>query len=221
MMRAASGLLVAVLLSTCAISGTFAKYTTSANGTDSARVAKWGFKSASVELNDLFKNSYNNAGEEATVKSRNTEDIIAPGTTNSGAFSFTYGGEDLDGDNATVDAPEVKYEFTVSTEGSSVDNSIKANKNIQWRLDNNNWGTWDKMIADVEALSGDSSGTKEYAPNTLPNAFNSNNLNKHTVSWQWIFSTDTAADTEDTRMGNMDELDDVTLKITVTATQID
>lgn len=221
MMRAASGLLVAVLLSTCAISGTFAKYTTSANGTDSARVAKWGFKSASVELTDLFKKSYNNADGKMTVNSGNTEDIIAPGTTNSGAFSFTYGGEDLDKNDTTVDAPEVAYEFTVSTDGSSVDSSIQANKNIQWRLDDNAWGTWDKMIADVKALSGDSSGKKEYAPNTLPDAFNSNNLNKHTVSWQWIFSTDTAADTEDTRMGNMDELDDVTLKITVTATQID
>ena len=42
MMRAASILLVAVLLSTCAISGTFAKYVTTASGTDTARVAKWG-----------------------------------------------------------------------------------------------------------------------------------------------------------------------------------
>ena len=42
MMRAASGLLVAVLLSTCAISGTFAKYTTSTESTDNARVAVWG-----------------------------------------------------------------------------------------------------------------------------------------------------------------------------------
>ena len=42
MMRIASVLLVAVLLSTCVISGTFAKYTTSNSATDSARVAKWG-----------------------------------------------------------------------------------------------------------------------------------------------------------------------------------
>ena len=42
MMRIASVLLVAVLISTCAISGTFAKYVTRAEGTDTARVAKWG-----------------------------------------------------------------------------------------------------------------------------------------------------------------------------------
>lgn len=40
MMRAASALLVAVLMTTCTISGTFAKYVTSADSTDTARVAK-------------------------------------------------------------------------------------------------------------------------------------------------------------------------------------
>ena len=47
MLRIASVLLVAVLLSTCAISGTFAKYTSSATLTSTATVAKW-----SVEVND-------------------------------------------------------------------------------------------------------------------------------------------------------------------------
>lgn len=42
MMRVASFLLVAVLISTSAISGTYAKYVTEGSGTDSARVAKWG-----------------------------------------------------------------------------------------------------------------------------------------------------------------------------------
>ena len=41
MMRIASALLVAVILTTCAISGTFAKYVTSTPGSDSARVAKF------------------------------------------------------------------------------------------------------------------------------------------------------------------------------------
>ena len=42
MMRLASSLLVAVLITTSAISGTFAKYTTQDSASDSARVAKWG-----------------------------------------------------------------------------------------------------------------------------------------------------------------------------------
>ncbi|MFR0985955.1 MAG: hypothetical protein ACLSFZ_04975 [Frisingicoccus sp.] len=40
MMRLASSLLVLTLLTTCVISGTFAKYTTQAGGSDTARVAK-------------------------------------------------------------------------------------------------------------------------------------------------------------------------------------
>lgn len=41
-MRMASGLLVVTMLSTCMISGTFARYTTQDNASDTARVAKWG-----------------------------------------------------------------------------------------------------------------------------------------------------------------------------------
>ena len=42
-MRLAALLLVAVLMSTCGISGTFAKYVTEVSSEDSARVAYWGF----------------------------------------------------------------------------------------------------------------------------------------------------------------------------------
>ena len=50
MMRIASVLLVAVLLSTCVISGTYAKYTSTVTTSDSARVAYWGFNSSTVEI---------------------------------------------------------------------------------------------------------------------------------------------------------------------------
>lgn len=212
MMRAASGLLVAVLLSTCAISGTFAKYTTSADGTDSARVAKWGFTGGStITISDLFKNTY-----DTTVNS--STDVIAPGTTGSADFGFTYGG------NGSVTAPEVAYTFNVSTDGSSCDKSIQDNANIQWKLDNGEWGTWDQLTTAIKALDGNKSDDR-YEPNTLPKEFKTAGPNKHTISWQWIFKTsgegEGAQDTTDTDMGNAAELAKVELKITVTATQID
>ena len=43
MMRVASALLIAVLLTTCAISGTFAKYVSTASGSDTARVGNIDF----------------------------------------------------------------------------------------------------------------------------------------------------------------------------------
>lgn len=56
-MRLASWLLVLTLLTTCIISGTFAKYVTSDEGDDTARVAKWGV-TATVS-GSLFGEHYN------------------------------------------------------------------------------------------------------------------------------------------------------------------
>ena len=89
MMRIASVLLVAVLMSTCAISGTFAKYVTEGSATDTARVAKWGVKIDSVVATDntFFKGDYETtdtvlgAGFTYTVDSSNADDVIAPGTS--------------------------------------------------------------------------------------------------------------------------------------------
>ena len=207
LMRAALLLLVLTLITSCFVGGTFAKYTTSANGSDSARVAKWGFNNASVVLTDLFKTAY-----DKNVQGK--VDVIAPGTTNSATFSFAYGG-------ATT-APEVAYTFEVSTKGSSCADSIKNNRNIQWKLDNGAWGTWDALITAIEALDGNKVENK-YDPGQLPDAFTAADGNTHTVSWQWLFDTanDATQDVTDTAMGNADELAKVELVITVAATQID
>jgi hypothetical protein len=85
MMRIASVLLVAVLLSTCAISGTFAKYVTAEDGSDSARVAKWGVV-VEAESFKLFTNEYktDDTGFTGTysVQSGATpaDNVFAPGT---------------------------------------------------------------------------------------------------------------------------------------------
>jgi len=65
MMRVASALLVAVLMTTCAISGTFAKYTTSKTDSDSARVAKWGV-SVDVVGASAFNTNYDNGELEVS-----------------------------------------------------------------------------------------------------------------------------------------------------------
>ncbi len=110
-MRLASVLLVAVILSVCAISGTFAKYTTSGTATDTARVAKWGVTITGVSdgSNELFKNNYDD-----TVVSQ-SDALVAPGT--SGTFTkFVVTG-----------TPEVKcetkYTATVTFGGKWVSDS--------------------------------------------------------------------------------------------------
>lgn len=86
MMRIAAVLLVVTLLSTCAISGTFAKYVAKADFEDSARVAKWGIK---IETSGkLFADKYEaedddyiTAGGVYSVDSANDDVVVAPGTS--------------------------------------------------------------------------------------------------------------------------------------------
>lgn len=216
-MRAALLLLVLTLITSCFVGGTFAKYTTSANASDTARVAKWGFKPTTITMTDLFKTAY-----DTTVKAGDNPqtDVIAPGTKGEAKFGFTYGGAD------GITAPEVAYTFEVSTTGSECATSIEENPNIQWKLDTGEWGTWNALITAIEALDGNATNNR-YEPNTLPTAFNATGNNEHTVYWQWLFETkngdvvDAAQDTTDTGMGNDAGLANVTLKITVSATQID
>lgn len=222
MMRLASILLVLVLMTSSVVGGTFAKYTTSVDGYDTARVAKWGFEPSEIELDGLFNYVYEMDADPAwatnsVVASDGKTDLIAPGTTGSAKFGFNY--DEVSG--GAIGAPEVAYTFEVNVDETGIADSIKANKNIQWKLDEGNWVTWNEFVAAVEALDGSTAGAGQYAPNTLPDAFNSDG-EMHTISWQWIFFADDAQDKDvDTVMGNADDLAQVTVKITVTATQVD
>ena len=121
MMRIASVLLVAVLLSTCAISGTFAKYATEATGTATASVAKW-----AVEVVDKGQTTFafglfdtildSDAGAENDVVATK----IAPGT--SGKFTITLNAKNEVTTDYTVDftltnAKNVPIEFNVNGQG--------------------------------------------------------------------------------------------------------
>jgi len=211
MMRLASILLVCVLLTTSVISGTFAKYTTSVESSDTARVAKWGFNTASINFEDLFEESYTNvaAGTEAMA-------IIAPGTKGEVAFKF---------ENSLDGAPEVAYTFKVDTTGSACADAIQKNANITWALAKTSekatatYGTWTQLIADIEALDED----KDYAVGEIPAMVDT----EYTILWKWNFNNaDDGNDNDnfnDTDLGNLAAAGDlvVTLKIAITATQED
>lgn len=105
MMRLASFLLVAVLISTSAISGTYAKYTTQDSGSDTARVAKWGVELQVVGnlygdtyVNNIVKDA-NDEGNNIRVQSVDkSTDVVAPGTQNDEGFTFSLKGQpEVDG----------------------------------------------------------------------------------------------------------------------------
>jgi len=209
MMRLASVLLVLVMLTTSVISGTFAKYTTSVGDSDSARVAKWGFGTASITFEDLFADSYPNVADGSDDLA-----IIAPGTEGEVTFEFTNTGA----------APEVAYEIVVDTNGSGIHSNIENNPNIVWQLDDNGFGTWDELLAAIAGLS-----QARVEANELPEEFGAGGT--HTVSWKWIFDEtadnkedDTVnQDTMDTNMGDgaVSTEQSVTLVVNIRATQID
>ena len=84
-MRLASGIMLASLLSTCVISGTFAKYTTSAEAEDTARVAQWGVNLTASS--NLFDVDY-----DGSVISVNAEELVAPGTASENVMTITLTG---------------------------------------------------------------------------------------------------------------------------------
>lgn len=215
-MRAALLLLVLTLITSCFVGGTFAKYTTSTTGNDSARVAKWGFEATdnSIVLTDLFKNVYK-TGDAENVRSN--VDVIAPGTENSVRFSFAY-----DTTSNSIATPEVAYTFgvAVDTTGSNT-TKLDDNASFKWTLDSEEYNTFAELTGAIKALSGDDSGSKNYAPGQLPTDFYGTTVNgsaEHSIGWKWAFD---GQDVKDTELGNMDTLENISIKITVTATQID
>lgn len=213
MMRTASGLLVATLLTTSVISGTFAKYTTSASGTDEARVAYWGFNQSADMNIDLFDATYNN------VKSADNDNVVAPGTEKTTTFAFGYDANTSESANA----PEVAYKLTVDAAATGTYTDLDANSSFKWTLKTpsadqaTEYNTVAELIAAIEALSGDTSGTKEYKAGELPTTFTAAD-EQYTVGWKWAFDGNDAKDTE---MGNATALDNVKLTIKITATQVD
>ena len=230
-MRLGSVMLVLALLTTCALWGTYAKYTTKSEVAEtSARVAYWGFNEDATQDFALFKTSYDNG-----ATSSNDNNILAPGASNSADFKFAYT-KGTSGTNE-IAAPEVPYTFKVDVTVGGLENesataadvdALDANTNFTWTLkaSNNNsvstYQTFNELVTAIKTLSGNASGSKDYTAGTLPTAFGDGNTAvTYTVGWNWAFYTTDDADKTDTTMGNATDLDDLKLQITVSATQKD
>lgn len=202
MMKIASVLMIAVLLTTCVISGTFAKYATANASEDSARVAYWGFNGTTFTIDNLFAKTY-------STDVNAPADVIAPGTAGSATFSFKP-------QNAT--APEVAYKITVDTTGSEIAADLVANTNIQWKLDDGAWGSFADMLGAIEALSTDT-----IAPNEFDESWGA--TAEHTIAWQWIINdvsdAANAQNVVDTALGNKLTPDTVKVVISILAEQVD
>ncbi len=228
MMRLASVLLVAVLLSTCAISGTFAKYVTSASGSDSARVAKWGVTitaTSDTGFDKIYKDTAleSDDGTATVVASVN---VVAPGTNGTLTDVALTGSPEV--------AVKVSYAAELTLSNWTVPAPTEDNANateeycpIVITVENTEYtctGTVAEFKAAVEAAIA--ACTKEYAAGTDLSTIGAD---APSVSWSWDFDANGAGtnDVKDTALGNIaanDEITDkptISLKITTTVTQID
>ncbi len=80
------------LITLSLVSGTWAKYTSSVVGSDTARVAKWSFDGADLETKTIAFNLFQTTYGE-TVKSKDGKKVVAPGTEGSVKFALKNTGE--------------------------------------------------------------------------------------------------------------------------------
>ena len=223
MMRLACFLLVAVLISTSAISGTYAKYVTAETSVGNARVAKFGVE---ITLNDetMFSDSYKHekteytAGEElATITVQaDTEDtnVVAPGTKGA-LVGFNITG------TPEVDV-EITYAPTLTLSGWEVDGTFYCPIVFTvngTKIDGLGYTSADALASAVQAAI--QASTAIYHTNTDLSTVVADDL---AVSWEWPFSTSTDNDVKDTALGDAaaeGNAATIKLDLTCTVTQID
>lgn len=250
MMRLASFLLVAVLISTSAISGTYAKYVTTDNGTDKARVAKWGV-TIDVE-GSLFETAYKDTpvtdDSIMTVKAFDSSDVVAPGTKNDNGMIITLTGTpEVDTQIAfaiTADKdvvlPAGTYKDYTSADETATFTLDAEYRPIKFTLTNAaGTAVVDKgSLADVEAYLEHAAVSKIYDANTnLATAIAGGDAGTLKLTWEWAFDAANnpnglpTNDQADTYLGNLaaglidnapaGASTEIELTVTVTATQVD
>ena len=222
--RIAAVLMILTLLSTCVISGTFAKYVTEGSTTATARVAKWGVTingTVGEGTGSPFKNEYAAADPEGTGLTMSVSAdtaVIAPGTSGvlgtvgvSGtpevAVQITFAdpeeGQILDlGDAWMVEG--AFYCPLIFTVGDGDDNKIDGS-------------TFDNVDALEKAVAEKIVGKNTYfaAGQDLSTAEVAGGV---TIAWEWPFSTSKDNDKKDTALADTGA--SITFNLAVTVEQV-
>ena len=210
MLRIASVLLVAVLLSTCAISGAFAKYTTGDKTLgDTARVAKFGVTiSTTGDADGLFSKTEGTT-PSITVNSTTEDKMVAPGMGGdlTSAIVFTEAGREV--------AVKVKVAATMTlSDDWKADGAfycpivITVGSESVSGLD---YTTDSEFIADVEELIEANNDKTYYCEDQITDA------NIPVISWAWVFD---GQDAKDTVLGEAG-VGTIGLSITTSIEQVD
>lgn len=197
-------LLIVIIMIT--FEGTYARYSTSVKGSDSARVAHWNINTTN-NIKDLFAASYTNI-----IDGTEEQGVIAPGT--SGTYFFTISGDvetsytlrivasgtdDVNG--AIKEYNPIKYSFTKPNTGNDKD------KKPTITIDGMTFEELKKAINDID------DGSQIHEAGVL-------NGDIYTIGWKW----ETDGDNEkDTLLENLVSTENKTINLSVDiiATQVD
>lgn len=212
LMRLASTMLVLTLLSTCVVSGTYAKYVTTATATDTARVAKFGVE-IQTWTNRLFKEQYDSdsAYTGNTVENKQEvgiKNLVAPGTKSNGDISFTVTGKpevavevsyklDI---KENVYVPAGTYtDYTTADVSNDTFTSDQPYYPVKFTLQQGGEDVLGCTNVDLTTIQNylQTTATKQYAPGT--DLSGTEGVKGYTLSWKWDF--------EDTNVTNVNKLD--------------
>ena len=238
-LRVAAFLLIAVMITTCTISGTFAKYVTADDGSATARVAKWGVDVAvqagkgADDANDAFATNYDNEASATGTKvvSNSTDNVLAPGTKGTLATVSVSGTPEVMVDvKVDVNLELVNWKVggvdycpLVITVGSTEITNITDAEALEAAVEE---AVIKALTADDQTITTDGTGKTA----TMQYDANSNLAKTLTVTWEWAFETgaDDAAkaanDVKDTALGDAAATGTaatVSFDIKVTVTQVD
>ena len=196
--------LLIVMIALILVSGTYAKYTSSASGSSTARVAKWSFNVGGNDIVakdtftfDLFKTITDTDGKNETdVVSANGEKVIAPGT--SGKFDLI-----LENKSET----SAKYDITYTVTNT-------ASIPVQFSV---NGIDWTDSLENIESRNTDTRLDANGGTKTI------------TIQWKWAYENTKenatveekkATDVNDVNLGKAGTAE-LVVKANVIATQID
>lgn len=182
-MKIAVLVLALALLTSCFVGSTFAKYTSSASGSDSATVAKWSISVEGTEIavvgdpQTITFDLFNTINEEDTTSEEENvaAEKIAPGT--GGSFTLDIV------NNSEVDATYT-VTFNVTNAGVDHDNNPET-PNITVPLEFKvGAGEWKSTLDNVSATDI-----------AMKNAENTDDEASVVVSWRWAYDGNATNDT--------------------------
>ncbi len=226
-MRIAVLMFALVLMTSCFVGGTFAKYVTSGSGSDTARVAKFGVK---VEATgDVFAKTYDAADPKVndykgdviaqSVISAGDDNVVAPGTSKTGSLAISVTG-----------TPEVAVTVAHTATVALNDKWVDANGNYYCPLkitvgSDTVYGMDYNSATDfAAAVKGKIDSTENYQAKT--DLSSAAVAKAPVISWAWDFvGTDNKqTDEKDTYLGDQaaeGKAATITITVATTVTQID